>query len=167
MLLPGAANRDPRLFEDPHEFDVDRENAKYHVAFGHGIHHCAGAHLARAEGRVTINRLLDRTSDVTHLRGRPRPGRRPPLRVPPHLLPPRPRAASSSSSPRPELRLVGRPAVRGAQQQLELGRRAGRRWCRRRPGRTTPVIWAERSLARNSGGLGDVLGLALRGAAAG
>ena len=65
MLLPGAANRDPNLFEDPHEFDVDRENAKYHVAFGHGIHHCAGAHLARAEGRVTINRLLDRTSNVT------------------------------------------------------------------------------------------------------
>ena len=34
-------------------------------AFGHGIHHCAGAHLARAEGRVTINRLLDRTVDIT------------------------------------------------------------------------------------------------------
>ena len=64
MLLPGAANRDPALFENPHDFDVDRENAKYHVAFGHGIHHCAGAHLARAEGRVTINRLLDRTADV-------------------------------------------------------------------------------------------------------
>ena len=34
------------------------------MAFGHGIHHCAGAPLARAEGRVTINRLLDRTSDI-------------------------------------------------------------------------------------------------------
>ena len=65
MLLPGAANRDPQLFENPAEFDIDRENAKYHVAFGHGVHHCAGAHLARAEGRVTINRLLDRTSNVT------------------------------------------------------------------------------------------------------
>lgn len=65
LLLPGAANRDPRLFEDPAEFDVDRENAKYHVAFGHGVHHCAGAHLARAEGRVTINQLLDRTSNVS------------------------------------------------------------------------------------------------------
>jgi cytochrome P450 family 150 subfamily A5 len=65
MLLPGAANRDPHLFENPAEFDLDRENAKYHVAFGHGIHHCAGAHLARAEGRVTINRILDRTSSIT------------------------------------------------------------------------------------------------------
>ncbi len=64
MLLPGAANRDPRMFDRPDEFDLDRANAKYHVAFGHGIHHCAGAHLARAEGRVTINRLLDHTSDI-------------------------------------------------------------------------------------------------------
>jgi cytochrome P450 len=62
--LPGAANRDPRTFERPAEFDIDRANARYHVAFGHGIHHCAGAHLARAEGRVTINRFLDRTTDV-------------------------------------------------------------------------------------------------------
>jgi cytochrome P450 len=65
LLLPGAANRDPRLFENPTEFDIDRHNARYHVAFGHGIHHCAGAHLARAEGRVTINRMLDRTSSIT------------------------------------------------------------------------------------------------------
>ncbi|HEY9556916.1 MAG TPA: cytochrome P450 [Acidimicrobiales bacterium] len=64
MLLPGAANRDPKLFENPAEFDVDRSNAKYHVAFGHGVHHCAGAHLARAEGRVAINRLLDATSEI-------------------------------------------------------------------------------------------------------
>ncbi len=62
LLLPGAANRDPRKFDDPATFDPERENAIYHVAFGHGIHHCAGAHLARAEGRVTIDRLLDLTS---------------------------------------------------------------------------------------------------------
>jgi cytochrome P450 len=64
MVLPGAANRDPRTFADPDVFDIDRENARLHIAFGHGIHHCAGAHLARAEGRVTVNRLLDRTSDI-------------------------------------------------------------------------------------------------------
>lgn len=65
MLLPGAANRDPRTFESPDVFDIDRPNARLHIAFGHGPHHCAGAHLARAEGRVTINRLLDRTRDIT------------------------------------------------------------------------------------------------------
>jgi cytochrome P450 len=65
LLLPGAANRDPRLFENPGDFDIDRPNARYHLAFGHGVHHCAGAHLARAEARVTINRILDRTSDIT------------------------------------------------------------------------------------------------------
>ena len=65
MLLPGAANRDPAMFPDPNTFDVERGNALYHVAFGHGIHHCAGAHLARAEGRVTINRLLDQTANIS------------------------------------------------------------------------------------------------------
>ena len=64
LLLPGAANRDPRKFDDPSTFDPERPNAIYHVAFGHGIHHCAGAHLARAEARVTINRILDHTSDI-------------------------------------------------------------------------------------------------------
>jgi cytochrome P450 len=64
MLVPGACNRDPRLFEDPYDFDINRANARQHIAFGHGIHTCAGAPLARAEGRVTINRFLDRTSDI-------------------------------------------------------------------------------------------------------
>jgi cytochrome P450 len=45
-------------------FDIDRPNARQHIAFGHGIHTCAGAPLARAEGRVTVNRFLDRTSDI-------------------------------------------------------------------------------------------------------
>ena len=45
LLLPGAANRDPRMFPNPDEFDIDRDNARYHAAFGHGVHHCAGAHL--------------------------------------------------------------------------------------------------------------------------
>ncbi|HEY6425717.1 MAG TPA: cytochrome P450 [Acidimicrobiales bacterium] len=65
MLVPGACNRDPRMFEDPYEFDIERANARQHIAFGFGIHTCAGAPLARAEGRVTINRFLDRTSDIT------------------------------------------------------------------------------------------------------
>jgi cytochrome P450 family 150 subfamily A5 len=64
MLVPGACNRDPRLFDHPHDFDIDRANARQHIAFGHGIHTCVGAPLARAEGRVTINRFLDRTSHI-------------------------------------------------------------------------------------------------------
>ena len=64
MLVPGACNRDPRVFERPHEFDISRANARQHIAFGHGIHTCAGAPLARAEGRVTISRFLDRTTDI-------------------------------------------------------------------------------------------------------
>jgi cytochrome P450 len=65
MLVPGACNRDPRVFPDPNTFDLDRANARQHIAFGHGIHTCAGAPLARAEGRVTVNRFLDRTTDIT------------------------------------------------------------------------------------------------------
>jgi cytochrome P450 family 150 subfamily A5 len=65
MVLPGACNRDPRTFPNPDQFEIDRKNARLHIAFGHGIHHCAGAHLARAEGRVTMNRILDRASDIT------------------------------------------------------------------------------------------------------
>lgn len=64
MLLPGACNRDPRVFPDPEVLDIDRPNARQHIGFGHGIHTCAGAPLARAEGRVTINRFLDRTHHI-------------------------------------------------------------------------------------------------------
>ena len=64
MVVNGAANRDPRRFEDPGTFDADRPNARQHLAFGRGIHACPGAPLARAEGRVGIERLLDRTSEI-------------------------------------------------------------------------------------------------------
>ena len=65
MVLTGAANRDPRRFERPDEFDVDRGNARQHIAFGHGIHTCPGAPLARAEARISISRILDRMRDLT------------------------------------------------------------------------------------------------------
>jgi len=64
MLLPGAANRDPRMFDAPNEFRLDRPNGRQHLAFGHGIHTCAGAPLARAEGRVAIERILDRMHGI-------------------------------------------------------------------------------------------------------
>jgi cytochrome P450 family 150 subfamily A5 len=65
MVLNGAANRDPRRFENPDAFVADRANARQHLAFGHGIHTCPGAPLARAEARISIERLLDRLADIT------------------------------------------------------------------------------------------------------
>ena len=64
MVINGAANRDPRRFEDPDTFDAERKNARQHLAFGRGIHSCPGAPLARAETRVGLERLLDRTTDI-------------------------------------------------------------------------------------------------------
>ena len=64
MVLNGAANCDPREFVEPNVLLPERENAREHLAFGHGIHFCPGAPLARAEGRITLERLLDRTSDI-------------------------------------------------------------------------------------------------------
>ena len=64
MLLPGAANRDPAHFDCPAELRVDRPNARQNVAFARGVHSCPGGPLARIEGRVTIERILDRMSDI-------------------------------------------------------------------------------------------------------
>ncbi len=64
MLNNAAANRDPRRFTDPDMFDLQRPNARQHIAFGRGAHSCPGAPLARAEAKVSLNRLLDRTSDI-------------------------------------------------------------------------------------------------------
>jgi cytochrome P450 len=64
MLLNGAANRDPRRFECPHDFRIDRPNSQAHVAFGRGAHSCPGGPLARAEGRVSLERILDRMGDI-------------------------------------------------------------------------------------------------------
>jgi cytochrome P450 len=64
MVLNGAAGRDPRRFEDPDEFRMDRPNAKEHLAFGRGPHACPGGPLARAETRISIERLLARMHDI-------------------------------------------------------------------------------------------------------
>lgn len=64
MLHTLAMNRDPRRFEDPAKFDIDRKNGRTHVAFGRGLHACAGAPLARAEGRVAVERLLARLKNI-------------------------------------------------------------------------------------------------------
>lgn len=65
MVCPGAVNRDPIRFENPHEFSLDRKNVREHIAFGRGVHSCPGGPLARVEGRVSIERILDRMADIT------------------------------------------------------------------------------------------------------
>ncbi|MGH8794527.1 MAG: cytochrome P450 [Stackebrandtia sp.] len=54
-----AANRDPRQFDRPHEFDPSRQS-NAHLGFGRGVHFCLGAGLARLEGRIALNLVLDR-----------------------------------------------------------------------------------------------------------
>lgn len=58
-LCIGAANRDPAVYEQPETLNLRREGNK-HLAFGFGIHQCAGLSLARLEGRIAIGRFLDR-----------------------------------------------------------------------------------------------------------
>jgi cytochrome P450 len=63
MAMIGAANRDPRVFDDPDRFDARRANAGRNIAFGHGEHFCPGASLARTEARISFARLLARLDD--------------------------------------------------------------------------------------------------------
>jgi cytochrome P450 len=60
MLRYAAANRDEAVFKDAESFDVRRENAREHLAFGMGIHFCPGASLAREETRIGVELILDR-----------------------------------------------------------------------------------------------------------
>ena len=71
LLLLGSANRDERVWDRPDEFDIDRTSSVQHVGFGHGIHVCLGAALARLEMRVSLEeifrahaRLRDRRSGM-------------------------------------------------------------------------------------------------------
>jgi cytochrome P450 len=59
LLLFGAANRDPRRYQDPDNFNIHRDNIS-HLTFGKGLHYCLGANLARLEGRVALDELLNR-----------------------------------------------------------------------------------------------------------
>ena len=71
VLLLGAANRDPDVFENPDGLDIDRRRGR-HLSFGGGIHHCLGAPLARLEGRIVLEMLIDRFKSMRLLGDRPR-----------------------------------------------------------------------------------------------
>ncbi|MBX3313287.1 MAG: cytochrome P450 [Actinobacteria bacterium] len=60
MMLNGAANRDPGHFGCPADVQIDRVNAQHHIAFGRGAHSCPGGPLARTEGQISLERILDR-----------------------------------------------------------------------------------------------------------
>lgn len=62
MLVVAAANRDPRRFRDPDRLDLHRSDGA-HLTFGHGAHYCLGASLARTEGRIALEEVLDRFPD--------------------------------------------------------------------------------------------------------
>jgi cytochrome P450 len=63
-LLFGSANRDPRVFPSPDEFDVARPNAAEHIGFGGGIHVCIGAPLARIELEAALRALVERCPNL-------------------------------------------------------------------------------------------------------
>ena len=64
VILPGAANRDERVFSDPDRLDVERR-PRQHLAFGQGVHYCIGAPLSRLENRIVFEMLLDRFPEWT------------------------------------------------------------------------------------------------------
>lgn len=64
MLALSAANRDPRRWENPQAFVLDRPKIKEHLGFGRGAHVCAGAPLARAEVRIILEKFLQHTSHI-------------------------------------------------------------------------------------------------------
>jgi cytochrome P450 len=76
-----AANRDPEVFADPLRFDVRRENARHHLAFSFGVHHCLGFNMARLQGPIAVQAILRRLPGL-ELAERPEPHgfafRRPP-----------------------------------------------------------------------------------------
>jgi cytochrome P450 len=76
LVLPmiGSANRDPKQFRDPNCFDIARD-PNPHDAFGHGIHACLGAPLARLEARIALTDLLERLGGIRLASAEPWPPR--------------------------------------------------------------------------------------------
>ena len=64
IVYLAGANRDPKVFTDPHRFDIERDNAGKHLSFSGGRHFCLGAALARAEGEVGLRTFFERYPDA-------------------------------------------------------------------------------------------------------
>ena len=62
LLIMASANRDPRRFDEPDSYDILRKDVQ-HLTFGYGLHFCLGTHLARLEGRVALDELLNRWTE--------------------------------------------------------------------------------------------------------
>jgi hypothetical protein len=69
LCFLGGANRDPAVFDNPSVFDLDRPNARDHLALSAGVHYCLGANLARMEGRVGLRLLFERFPDLQVIPG--------------------------------------------------------------------------------------------------
>jgi cytochrome P450 len=69
ILRYAAANRDPAQYPDPDQFDVERKNARTHLAFGKGIHMCVGNMLSRKEMTVAFQEILNRMDDIRLVEG--------------------------------------------------------------------------------------------------
>jgi len=70
LAWTASANRDPAQFPDPDQFDIQREPNR-HLAFGHGIHFCVGAPLARLEARIALPMMLEQLGDLQRVEGVP------------------------------------------------------------------------------------------------
>jgi hypothetical protein len=70
FLMLNAANRDAQHFAEPDRFDIARDDIR-HVAFGHGLHECLGAALARLQAQVAVQTLLDRYGEIELVEPRP------------------------------------------------------------------------------------------------
>src|SRR5262249_29389939 len=70
ITLIGSANHDPDVFRHPEQLDITRKEAR-HIAFGPAIHRCLGAPLARLEGRIAFEAILERFADIRLLTDQP------------------------------------------------------------------------------------------------
>ena len=70
LAWTASANRDAARFSDPGRFDIEREPNR-HLAFGHGIHFCVGAPLARLEARIALPMMLQQLRDIRRVEGVP------------------------------------------------------------------------------------------------